>query len=129
MPKQHNFKQLHCDIQGCPNPHVASGLCRAHYYQANKDKHREKARENARKQREIKRILALNPPANATKCSAQGCERADLVGLLCKKHYQVQGIRANEAMVVDYEDFWKFVKTQILLSQDGTRVMGLRRRK
>lgn len=128
MPKPHNFKQSHCNIEGCPNPHAGAGLCKAHYYQANKAKYRDRARENARKQREIERLIVSNPPANAMRCSVEDCERVDLVGLLCNKHYQVKGIRANEAMVVDYEDFWKFVKTQILLSQDGTRVMGLRRR-
>ncbi len=37
LPKPANYRQSHCDIEGCERPHSAKGLCYKHYYEANRE--------------------------------------------------------------------------------------------
>jgi hypothetical protein len=98
-----------CAVPNCERPHAAKGYCQAHY----------------------RDFWAGRPMAHANglkkaQCSMTDCIRVEYTASLCRVHFEQ---RRRGDLVEDREDFWNFVRKEVVMSHDRTRVVGLKRRR
>jgi hypothetical protein len=76
-----------CKVADCLKPHHGKGYCELHY-------------------NHYRATLAPN-------CVATNCQKPARARQLCHAHYSAWLISTSEKNVIDYDDFWEFVKKQL----------------
>ena len=76
-----------CKVADCLKPHHGKGYCELHY-------------------NHYRATVAPN-------CVASNCQKPARARELCHAHYSAWLISTSEKNVIDYDDFWEFVKKQL----------------
>ena len=76
-----------CKVDDCSKPHHGKGYCELHY-------------------NHYRATVAPN-------CVAGSCDKPARARQLCHAHYSAWLISTSEKNVIDYDDFWEFVKKQL----------------
>ena len=84
-----------CKISDCGKRHHGKGYCEMHYNQY--------------------RLT------QAPSCLAEDCSKPARARQMCHAHYSAWLISTNEKNVIDYDDFWEFVKKQLKIGQTNVR--------
>jgi hypothetical protein len=84
-----------CQIADCERRHHGKGYCEMHYNQ-----------------------LRLTEAPN---CISENCSKPARARKMCHAHYSAWLLETNEKNVIDYDDFWEFVKKQLKIGQTNVR--------
>jgi hypothetical protein len=84
-----------CKLTDCGKPHHGKGYCEMHYNQY--------------------RLT------QAPSCVAEDCSKPARARQMCHAHYSAWLISTNEKNVIDYDDFWEFVKKQLKIGESSVR--------
>jgi hypothetical protein len=84
-----------CKMPDCETGHHAKGYCDRHYNQ----------------------FRAIEAPD----CVAQDCSKPARARKMCHAHYSAWLTATEEKNVIDYDDYWEFVKKQLKIGQANVR--------
>jgi hypothetical protein len=80
-----------CQLADCDRPHHGFGYCAHHYNQYR---------------------LSVAPDCSDESCTSPARSRG-----MCHKHYSAWLVATSEKNVIDYDDFWEFVKKELKIGQ------------